>query len=83
MKKITPIQAIRTFCKECNGEARISYDCMGEECPLYVYKKGRGKYETESEHLVTEEHKKFLKEFGIEYKTRTKNLPCTPTNNPL
>lgn len=44
---LTRAQAIREFCIECMGyEVREVNKCPAEPCPLWPYRKGKGKDET-------------------------------------
>lgn len=38
---LTPVKAIRLFCKECLGSARAVLKCESLECTLYPYKSGK------------------------------------------
>ena len=64
--KLSPSQMIKQFCRVCNGETDGGhyYDCLDKNCPLYPMKEGKGNYETGTEHLVSDNHKKHLSSLG-------------------
>lgn len=40
-KRLTPLKAIKAFCKDCVCGARNVHDCGGKgNCVLFVYRKG-------------------------------------------
>ena len=66
-KRLSPKQAIKQFCRECNGENPKGghyYDCLGRNCPLYPFKEGKGNYEPDTEQYVPKEHIEWLKQNG-------------------
>ena len=66
-KRLSPKQAIKQFCRECNGENPKGghyYDCLCRNCPLYPFKEGKGNYEPDTEQCVPKEHIKWLKQNG-------------------
>lgn len=65
-KKLSPVQAIKQFCRVCNGETDSGkyYDCLDHNCTLYPFKVGKGNYEADTELCVSEEHKEWLKQNG-------------------
>ena len=66
-KRLSPKQAIKQFCRECNGENPKGghyYDCLDHNCVLYPFKEGKGNYEIEALQQVTQEHKDYLKKHG-------------------
>lgn len=62
VKRLSPLQAIRQHCRECNGEDRKFYDCLGRSCSLYPWKQGKGVYEFPE--TVSQEHKDYLDKHG-------------------
>ena len=67
VKRLSPRQAIRQFCRECNGENPKGghyYDCLDHNCVLYPFKEGKGNYELSTEQYVSEEHIEWLKQNG-------------------
>ena len=67
VKRLSPKQMIKQFCRECNGENPKGghyYDCLCRNCPLYPFKEGKGNYEIEALQQVTQEHKDYLKKHG-------------------
>ena len=67
VKRLSPKQAIKQFCRECNGENPKGghyYDCLGRNCPLYPFKEGKGNYEPDTEQYVPKEHIEWLKQNG-------------------
>lgn len=66
MKKLSPIQSIKQFCRTCNGESTGGhhYDCLDHTCVLYPFKLGKGNYEADSEQYVIQEHKDYLANNG-------------------
>lgn len=66
-KRLTAKQAIKQFCRFCNGETLTGgrhYDCLDHNCVLYPFKEGKGNYEIEALQQVTQEHKDYLKKHG-------------------
>lgn len=59
-KKLGPVIAIRTFCMECNGEAKggNKYDCLDKDCILYPWKENKGVYEFPD--TVPQVHKNYI-----------------------
>ncbi|MDP8299174.1 MAG: hypothetical protein P9L88_04660 [Candidatus Tantalella remota] len=39
--KMTPLKAIRAYCKQCAGRPKEVRLCQVEECPLFEYKMGK------------------------------------------
>ena len=67
VKRLSPKQAIKQFCREFNGENPKGghyYDCLGRNCPLYPFKEGKGNYEPDTEQYVPKEHIEWLKQNG-------------------
>lgn len=67
MKKLSPIQSIKRFCRHCNGEKPNGghhYDCLDHNCVLYPFKEGKGNYEADAEKYVAQEHKDYLDKHG-------------------
>ena len=65
-KRLTAKQAIKQYCRFCNGETTGGrhYDCLDHNCVLYPFKEGKGIYEIETLQQVTQEHKDYLKKHG-------------------
>lgn len=66
-KRLSPKQAVRQFCRECNGENPKGghyYDCLCHNCPLYPFKEGKGNYEPDTEQHIPKEHIEWLKQNG-------------------
>ena len=65
-KRLSPIQSIKSFCRECNGETigGHHYDCLDHNCTLYPFKLGKGNYEANAERYVSQEHKDWLDKHG-------------------
>ncbi len=40
-KRLTPLQAVKAWCKECVGGSRFVSDCGDPFCPLYPYRFGK------------------------------------------
>ena len=67
VKRLSPKQMIKQFCRECNGENSKGghyYDCLCRNCPLYPFKEGKGNYEPDTEQCVPKEHIEWLKQNG-------------------
>ena len=67
VKRLSPKQAIKQYCRECNGENPKGghyYDCLCHNCPLYLFKEGKGNYELGTEQLILKEHVEWLKQNG-------------------
>ena len=63
-KRLSLKQAVKQFCRECNGEnpkGGHHYDCLDHNCVLYPFKEGKGNYELETEQYVSKEHIEWLK----------------------
>ena len=67
VKRLSPKQAIKQFCRECSGENPKGghyYDCLCRNCLLYPFKEGKGNYEPGTEQYVPKEHIEWLKQNG-------------------
>ena len=49
MATLTLREAVDRFCRECNGEmfSGKHFDCLGNNCALYPWKKGKGVYQND------------------------------------
>lgn len=66
-KRLSLKQAVKQFCRECNGENPKGghyYDCICHDCPLYPFKEGKGNYEPDTEQYVPKKHIEWLKQNG-------------------
>ena len=63
-KKLSPLQAIKDFCIDCNGEVKggRKYDCLDRNCQFYPWKDGKGNYEYPD--TVSQKHKDYLASLG-------------------
>lgn len=59
-KILSPLEAIKSFCKTCNGEENEDYDCLQHDCTLYPWKQGIGIFE-ELNQTPKEEQKRQLR----------------------
>ena len=63
-KRLSLKQAVKQFCRECNGENPKGghyYDCLCHNCSLYPFKEGKGNYEPDTEQHIPKEHIEWLK----------------------
>ena len=71
-KQLSPLQSIRSYCAECNGESKggKKYDCLDHNCEFYPWKLGKGVYEIGTDYGVSQEHKDWLAKHGTGVKKR-------------
>jgi hypothetical protein len=73
---MTPLIAIKCFCKECMGyQPSLVEGCTSPRCPLYPFRLG----EAHSGKVMSEERREKARARLVEYHSKLKNERSTPS----